>query len=50
MLLAGGFACADEMYKYRGPDGEWIYSDRPPDDDTLVEVRILEATRTPKWA
>ena len=42
MLLAGGFACADEMYKYRGPDGEWIYSDRPPDDDTLVEVRILE--------
>jgi hypothetical protein len=42
VLLAGGMACADEMYKYRGPDGEWIYSDRPPDDDTLVEVRILE--------
>ena len=42
VLLAGGIAGADEMYKYRGPDGEWIYADRPPDDDTLVEVRVLE--------
>ena len=41
VLLAGGFVCANEMYKYRGPDGEWIYSDRPPDDDTQVEVRAL---------
>jgi hypothetical protein len=42
VLLAGGIACADEMYKYRGPDGEWIYADRPPDDDTVVEVRVLK--------
>ena len=42
VLLAGGIATADEMYKYRGPDGEWIYADRPPDDDTLVEVRVLD--------
>ena len=42
VLLAGGIAGADELYKYRGPDGEWIYADRPPDHDTLVEVRILD--------
>jgi hypothetical protein len=42
ILLAGGMACADEMYKYRGPDGEWIYADRPPDGDAQVEVRALE--------
>ncbi len=41
-LLAGGLAGADELYKYRGPDGEWIYADRPPDHETLVEVRDLE--------
>ena len=41
-LLAGGFALANSMYKYRGPDGEWIYADRPPDDDSLVEVRQVQ--------
>jgi len=35
-------ASAQSMYKYRGPDGEWIYSDRPPDDDSVVEIRQLE--------
>lgn len=42
LLLAGSIGIADEMYKYRGPDGEWIYADRPPDDDSLVEIRQLE--------
>jgi hypothetical protein len=42
LLLAGSVGIADEMYKYRGPDGEWIYADRPPDDDSLVEIRQLE--------
>jgi murein DD-endopeptidase MepM/ murein hydrolase activator NlpD len=32
---------ADELYKYRGADGEWIYSDRPPVGDEAVEVRAL---------
>ncbi len=41
-LLVGGLASADELYKYRGDDGEWIYADRPPDHETLVEVRDLE--------
>jgi len=44
LLAAGGFASAQSLYKYRGADGEWIYSDRPPDDDTLVEIRQLEGT------
>ena len=39
LLAAGGFASAQSLYKYRGADGEWIYSDRPPDADTLVEIR-----------
>jgi len=42
LLIAGGFASAQSLYKYRGPDGEWIYADRPPDDDTVVEVRQLQ--------
>jgi hypothetical protein len=42
LLLAAGPAAAQSLYKYQGPDGEWIYADRPPDDDTLVEVRVLE--------
>ena len=42
LVLAGGFTIADELYKYRGPDGEWIYSDRPPDDGSLVEVREVD--------
>ncbi len=37
-----GAASAQALYKYRGDDGEWIYSDRPPDDGQAVaEVRSL---------
>ena len=36
------FAVAQELYKYRGENGEWIYSDRPPGDKRTVEVRRLE--------
>ena len=25
------------MYKYRGPDGDWIYADRPPDDGRAAQ-------------
>jgi murein DD-endopeptidase MepM/ murein hydrolase activator NlpD len=48
ILAAGGLASAQEMYKYRGPDGEWIYSDRPPDDDSLVEIRQIESNSAPE--
>ena len=40
-----GVASAQALYKYRGDDGEWIYSDRPPDDgQAVVEVRSLTPT------
>jgi murein DD-endopeptidase MepM/ murein hydrolase activator NlpD len=32
---------AQSMYKYRGPDGEWIYTDRAPEASESVEVRDL---------
>jgi murein DD-endopeptidase MepM/ murein hydrolase activator NlpD len=32
---------AQSLYKYRGVDGEWIFSDRPPPDDQAAEVREL---------
>jgi len=43
-LLAGAIVAADELYKYRGEDGEWIYADRPPGDDRMVEIRQLESS------
>ena len=37
-----GVAAAQALYKYRGENGEWIYSDRPPDDgQSVAEVRSL---------
>ena len=37
-------AVAQTLYKYRGPDGEWIYTDRRPVNFDEVEVRDLEFT------
>ena len=37
-LLFCGLAVAQTMYKYQGDDGEWIFSDRPPDDSRAVET------------
>lgn len=37
----GEHAFAQQLYKYRGENGEWIYSDRPPGDKRIVEVRQL---------
>ena len=42
LLLFSGSVHADSLYKYRGPDGEWIYTDRPPEDGSLVEIRQVE--------
>ncbi len=39
---AGQATEAQSLYKYRGEDGEWIYSDRPPDDEKTAEVRGLD--------
>jgi len=44
LLMAGGPLAAESLYKFRGENGEWIYADRPPDDDSPVEIRQLETT------
>lgn len=45
-LLANG-AFADSMYRYKGEDGEWIYSDRPPPGGGEAEVRKLQSREQP---
>lgn len=40
-MALGAAASGDTLYKYRGPEGEWIYADRPPEGNTSVEVREL---------
>jgi murein DD-endopeptidase MepM/ murein hydrolase activator NlpD len=42
LLDASGLSSAQSLYKYRGVDGEWIYSDRPPTDNSIVEIRTLQ--------
>lgn len=41
LLLFSGHATAQALYKYRGPDGEWVYTDRAPEEETRPEVRDL---------
>ncbi len=41
-LVVSGIAGAQTLYKYRGDNGEWIYSDRPPDDGSETETRSLQ--------
>ncbi|MEX2125655.1 MAG: M23 family metallopeptidase [Woeseia sp.] len=49
LLCATSAGLAQSLYKYRGPDGAWIYSDRAPPDDESVEVRELPAgTASPR--
>ncbi len=43
LLLFATGAAAQTLYKYRGPDGEWIYTDRQPDKQQSVETRKLAA-------
>ena len=43
LLLAGsGVAYGQSLYKYRGDNGEWIFTDRQPDVSKVVEVRSLK--------
>lgn len=35
---------AQTMYKYRGENGEWIFSDRPPDDGSQAETLEIKQT------
>lgn len=43
-VLFSSAAPAQTMYKYRGEEGEWIYSDRPPADPDKAETRALSAS------
>ncbi len=40
-LVVSGIVGAQTLYKYRGENGEWIYSDRPPDDGSEAETRSI---------
>lgn len=40
-LACCGSAFGQALYKYKGPDGDWIFSDRPPQDESRAEVREL---------
>jgi len=42
-LLACSLASSQTMYKYRGENGEWIFSDRPPVDGQSAEVRSFNS-------
>ena len=46
MLLVGGTGPAQELYKYRDENGEWIYTDRAPTENQEVEVRELPKGET----
>ena len=41
LLAVSGISLAQALYKYRGPDGEWIYTDRAPEAEAGAEVREL---------
>jgi len=43
-FLCVGVSSAQTLYKYRGDDGEWIYTDRKPAAAKSVEIRQLEST------
>lgn len=45
VILFATSAAAQTMYKYRGADGEWIYTDRKPAEEQQVETRPLNSSR-----
>jgi len=47
ILLLGGGAFSQALYKYQADDGSWIFSDRPPPDEQVAEVRELPTGSKP---
>ncbi len=41
LLLISGLGLAQTLYKYIGSDGEWVYTDRLPEDKSSSEIRDL---------
>lgn len=40
-LVLTGAALGQALYKYQDENGDWIYTDRPPQDEQSVEIREL---------
>jgi hypothetical protein len=45
-VLTFGLASAQTMYRYQGEDGEWTFSDRPPDGGQETETRSIKSGGT----
>ncbi len=41
LVLLSGAVLGQSLYKYRGPDGEWVFTDRRPSEEAEIEVRAL---------
>jgi len=46
-LVVSATAAAQALYKYQDENGNWIYTDRPPVDEQMVEVRELPTGSKP---
>lgn len=46
LCLSSG-ALSQSLYKYKDQNGDWIYTDRPPDDDQAAEIRELPTGTAP---
>ena len=47
MPFVGAAAVAQSLYKYKDENGEWIYTDRPPEDEQAAEIRDLPTGSKP---
>jgi murein DD-endopeptidase MepM/ murein hydrolase activator NlpD len=41
LLTISGIGLGQSLYKYRGSDGEWVYTDRAPEKVSRAEIREL---------
>ncbi len=42
-IFAASLASGQSLYKYRGDNGEWIYTDRPPANGQPAEIRTIKS-------
>ena len=47
ILVLTGVALGQALYKYQDENGDWIYTDRPPQEEQQVEVRDLPTGSNP---
>ena len=41
LLIVSGLVLAQTLYKYKGPDGEWVYTDRAPEEVCDIGVGVI---------